>query len=162
MSVLIATAVAASAQDGVQSWNGAQQVKTLSTDTTQDQSPTPAASKGNSSGSSAGQQAHPKSFLKRPHPVITNLNYGMAPPGAVLTISGQNFSPTPSHNKVYFGRVKAQVVASTPTSLQVVIPDWAYGPSQLNIPLYVITDGSRSLDWVTFDIGPKYLLPSQL
>lgn len=90
-------------------------------------------------------------------PVLHSTNYWMAPPGAILTISGANFAPNPGDNKVIFQNVPGQVVAATPTRLRVVIPNWAYGPQQMNIPLYVVSLGVRSGNYLPFDIGPKYL-----
>lgn len=41
----------------------------------------------------------------------------------VLTITGSNFSSVPENNLVYFGSVRGTVIASTPTSLQVISPN---------------------------------------
>lgn len=90
-------------------------------------------------------------------PEILGTDYWMAPPGAALTITGENFSQNSSDNQVYFGNVQANVIASTEDTIIVEIPQWQYGQSQLNIPLTVVADGVRSSNALPFDIGPKYL-----
>ena len=97
------------------------------------------------------------SVSPRVMPVVTSTNYWMAPPGATLTISGQNFASNPSDNKVYFGSVSAQIVGGDSQTLNVIIPNWSYGAQELNIPLTVVSEGVRSVNAVPFDIGPKYL-----
>jgi len=89
-------------------------------------------------------------------PVLHSMNYWMAPPGAVLTIRGSNFAPAAADNKVFFKNVSAQVVSANPNRLQVVIPNWSYGPQELNIPVYVVAGGVRSGNYLPFDIGPQY------
>jgi hypothetical protein len=91
-----------------------------------------------------------------PIPVLYSMNYWMAPPGAVLTIAGDNFDPNMANNRVFFKNVSAQVVSASKTRLQVIIPNWGYGSGQLNIPVWVIADGRRSGNYLPFDIGPKY------
>jgi hypothetical protein len=90
-------------------------------------------------------------------PTVLSTNFWMAPPGATLTISGQNFSPNPAQNKVYFGKTPAQVVSGDANTLNVIIPNWAFGGSEMNIPLWVMANGVRSNNSIPFDIGPKYL-----
>ena len=92
-----------------------------------------------------------------PPPVLVSTNYWMAPPGAYLTINGQNFGDDSSKMQVFFGGVQAQVVNASPTSATVIVPNWSYGPSQMNIPLYMVANGVRSANSMPFDIGPKYL-----
>ena len=58
-------------------------------------------------------------------PFIYSFAPTSASPGTLLTITGQNFSPAPSGNVVYFGAVKAAISASTSTSLSVVVPSGA-------------------------------------
>jgi hypothetical protein len=99
----------------------------------------------------------PVSVVARLMPVLHGTNYWMAPPGAQLTITGQNFASNLIENKVYFGNVPAQIVSGDSSTLTVIVPNWNYGPQQLNIPLSVISEGVRSVNAVPFDIGPKYL-----
>jgi hypothetical protein len=48
----------------------------------------------------------------KPIPVLHSMNYWMAPPGAVLTITGANFGAEASENRVFFKNVPAQVVSA--------------------------------------------------
>jgi IPT/TIG domain len=99
----------------------------------------------------------PLSVKLRPVPVLTSTDFWMAPPGATLTISGQNFANDASRNRVYFGKKQVQVTSSSANTLTVIVPNWIFGPGQLNIPVYVVSDGVRSANAIPFDIGPKYL-----
>lgn len=96
------------------------------------------------------------SIVSRPLPEIMGIDCWMAPPGGTINISGRNFSPNAGGNKVFFGSVQGQVSSSTGTSLAVIVPNWSYGPSQLNIPISVEVDGVRSANTFPFDIGPMY------
>lgn len=58
-------------------------------------------------------------------PVITEFSPASAPAGATVTITGLNFSSTPSNNLVYFGSVKAIVTAATANTLTVTVPQGA-------------------------------------
>ena len=89
----------------------------------------------------------------RPQPVLTGTNFWMAPPGMQLILSGSNFAANGSGDKVYFKDVPAKVVSGDSNTITVVVPDWAYGGSQLNIPLTVISNGVRS-NAIPIDIGP--------
>ena len=55
-------------------------------------------------------------------PTITNFNPSSGPIGTTVTITGTNFSTTPSNNIVYFGATKATVTAATSTQLTVAVP----------------------------------------
>jgi uncharacterized delta-60 repeat protein len=62
-------------------------------------------------------------------PVITGFNPVSGTIGAVVTITGINFSPVASNNIVYFGAVRATVIAATATNLVVMVPGGAtYAP----------------------------------
>jgi len=52
-------------------------------------------------------------------PIINSVNPRVGKIGDVVTITGSNFSSTPSNNIVYFGAVKATVSAASTTSLTV-------------------------------------------
>ncbi len=55
-------------------------------------------------------------------PAITAIVPNIAVPGAIVIISGTNFSPFAASNIVYFGAVQATVSSSSPTNLVVVVP----------------------------------------
>jgi hypothetical protein len=58
-------------------------------------------------------------------PVITNFAPASALPGASVTISGNNFSPTPASDHVSFNGAEAVVTSATATQLIVTIPESA-------------------------------------
>jgi len=58
-------------------------------------------------------------------PTITSFNPLSAEIGTTVTITGTNFSTTPSNNIVYFGATKANVSSSTSTTLNVTVPEGA-------------------------------------
>ena len=68
-------------------------------------------------------------------PIINSFTPTSASQGTLVTITGQNFSTTPSGNVVYFGAVKAAVSASTSTTLSVIVPSGA-----TNRPITVTTN----------------------
>lgn len=92
----------------------------------------------------------------RPVPEILSIDCWMAPPGGTINISGRNFSNNAVENKVYFGKVEGQVSSASSNQLSVIVPQWSYGPSQLNIPVSVTVNGIRSGNTYPFDIGPSY------
>lgn len=96
------------------------------------------------------------SIAARPVPELLSTDCWMAPPGGTIVITGRNFSTDSGLNQVYFGNVRGQVVSSSQTQITVVVPNWSYGPSQLNIPLTVVSAGVRSANSIPFDIGPSY------
>jgi large repetitive protein len=55
-------------------------------------------------------------------PSITSFSPTSDTVGAIVTISGNNFSSTPSNNVVLFGAVRATIVSASTTSLQVLVP----------------------------------------
>ena len=61
-------------------------------------------------------------FFVFAQPVITDFSPHSGAVGSTVTITGTNFSTTPSANIVYFGSVKATVTAATATSLTVTAP----------------------------------------
>lgn len=96
------------------------------------------------------------SVFQRPAPELLAFDVWMAPPGGTVSITGRNFSANLSDNKVYFGNVQTEVTYATETQLIVVVPNWSWGGSQLNIPVSVVTDGVRSANTLPIDIGPMY------
>lgn len=93
---------------------------------------------------------------QRPAPELLAFDVWMAPPGGTVSITGRNFSANPNENKVFFGSAPAAVSSATPTQLIVVVPNWSWGPSELNIPVSVVVDGVRSANTLPIDIGPMY------
>ncbi|HXO76119.1 MAG TPA: FG-GAP-like repeat-containing protein, partial [Puia sp.] len=61
-------------------------------------------------------------FFLLAQPTITSFAPLSGPIGATVTITGSNFSATPSSNVVYFGAAKAAVTAASTTSLTVTVP----------------------------------------
>lgn len=55
-------------------------------------------------------------------PAITSVSPNSALQGATITITGTNFNTTAANNAVYFGAVKATVLAASATSLSVTVP----------------------------------------
>ena len=55
-------------------------------------------------------------------PVILSFSPASNTVGASITINGNNFSPTPNDNIVYFGPVRAVVNSASTSSLQVTVP----------------------------------------
>jgi hypothetical protein len=55
-------------------------------------------------------------------PFITSLSPASGPTGTVVTITGTDFSSTPSNNIVFFGAGKAVVSAASTTELTVTVP----------------------------------------
>jgi hypothetical protein len=67
-------------------------------------------------------------------PVVTSLTPLAAPLGATVTITGMNFSGTPSANVVYFGAVRASVTGATTSQLTVTVPAGAtYQPVSVTV-----------------------------
>src|SRR5689334_6045149 len=69
-------------------------------------------------------------------PVISSFSPTTGAAGTAVTITGANFSITPTNNTVYFGTVKATVTAASYTSLTVTVP-----PGALYQPISVTTGG---------------------
>jgi len=82
------------------------------------------ASSGTISVTTAGGTATSSGSLTLPvmPPTITSFSPTSAAVGDTVTITGTNFSTTPSNNIVYFGGVKATVTAATAIQLTVTVP----------------------------------------
>jgi FG-GAP-like repeat/IPT/TIG domain/Secretion system C-terminal sorting domain len=78
-------------------------------------------------------------------PVITAVSPLSGPVNTTVTITGGNFSASPSHNIVWFGSVKAPVTAATTRSLTVTVP--AGGSYQ---PITVTSGGLTSTPFQPF------------
>jgi hypothetical protein len=57
-----------------------------------------------------------------PGPTVTTFSPGSGPVGTVVTITGANFGPTLTDNRVFFGAVRATVTEASATSLKAVVP----------------------------------------
>ena len=67
-------------------------------------------------------------------PTVTSFSPASGPVGTSVTITGTNFSAIPVNNIVFFGAVKANVTASTATSLTVTVPAGAtYQPITVTV-----------------------------
>jgi alpha-tubulin suppressor-like RCC1 family protein len=82
-------------------------------------------------------------------PVISSLSPSSGANGTVVTISGNNFSPTPAANIVYFGAVQAVVSSASPTNLVVTVPVGAtFAP--VNVTVNGLTASSSQFFGPTF------------
>src|SRR5688572_15746644 len=85
--------------------------------------------------------------------------------GATVTITGTNFSSTPSDNIVFFGSARANVVSSAPTALTVVVPSVAtYQPVTVTVngltttssnPFIVLLTGIHGINTSYFSLGGR-------
>lgn len=101
----------------------------------------------------------PNQGAARPDPVIAAVT-PMAPPAIVLagidqvTITGENFAPEPSENLVYFGDVRAEVLAASPTELVVQAPNVPAAA----IPLRLAVLGAENFsNAVTYRLDPAII-----
>ena len=108
----------------------------------------------------AGVKSEAKEVIVQPKPEVASTNMVNAPPGAPLTISGKNFSPTASENKVTIGGYAANVTEASETSLTVTVPiamdevnpSWEH-------KIIVEVNGVKSNDTVTFNLDQR-LIPA--
>lgn len=90
-------------------------------------------------------------FLKA-QPGITSFSPLSGPVGSSVTINGTNFSSTPANNIVYFGAVRATVIAASPVSLTITVPNGAtYQP--LSVTTNQLTAYSAKPFVVTYSGG---------
>jgi hypothetical protein len=93
-------------------------------------------------------------------PTITSFTPVAGKVGTSITISGTNFSATPSNNTVYVGNMKASVTAASTTSLTVTVPTGAmYKPIAVTVsnltgyshlPFQILYGNSESVSSSTF------------
>lgn len=69
-------------------------------------------------------------------PTIFSFTPASGPVGTIVTITGANFSATPTNNIVFFGATQASVTAATSTTLTVKVPIGATYQ-----PITVLTNG---------------------
>ena len=80
-------------------------------------------------------------------PSIDSIAPSRARVGEILTVTGKNFSPTPSSNLVRFeGSRDGRVVSATPTQLQVEVPDVPAATGRPNRVPVTVTVGARTSD----------------
>ena len=80
-------------------------------------------------------------------PSIDSIAPSRARVGEILTVTGKNFSPTPSSNLVRFeGSRDGRVVSATPTQLQVEVPDVPAATGRPNRVPVTVTVGGRTSD----------------
>ncbi|MCC9137618.1 FG-GAP-like repeat-containing protein [Pontibacter silvestris] len=85
-------------------------------------------------------------------PVIQSFNPGSGPVGTTILIKGTGFSIIPASNFVYFGTVRATILAATETTLQVIVPVGAtYQP--ISVTTNNLTGYSNHPFLVTFADG---------
>jgi gliding motility-associated-like protein len=91
-------------------------------------------------------------------PTITDFSPKVAVAGSAVTITGANFSATPSENIVQFGPARAEVVSATATTLIVKVPMTAtYKPISVNTGGLVAY--SLQLFTPTFEGGELFFNP---
>jgi hypothetical protein len=89
-----------------------------------------------------------------PPPSVSSVAPLAAPAGATVTIKGANFSVLPEKNFVFFGTIKAKVIAASPTSLSVTVPTGAvYAPVYVTVHNYTAFSDQRFS--LTFSGGGK-------
>ncbi|MGL1885508.1 MAG: FG-GAP-like repeat-containing protein [Reichenbachiella sp.] len=110
------------------------------------------------------------SVQSNPAPTVTSFSPINGPVGTSVTITGTNFSTTPSENIVYFGATTGTVTAASETELTVTVPYGAtYEPiSVLNTELgliayssapFVVTfEGGGAIDENSFEAKIDYLI----
>lgn len=89
---------------------------------------------GNVTVITPGGTAQKSQFIYVTTPIINNFTPASGPVGTVVTITGANYNTIPANNIVYFGAVRAPVIASTVNSLTVTVPAGAsYKPITVTI-----------------------------
>lgn len=92
-------------------------------------------------------------------PVITSFTPASGPVGTTVTITGNNFLPSPAQNTVYFGATKATVLSASATSLTVQVPAGAtYEP--ITVTTNQVTAYSTIPFVVTFQEAPAFTMGS--
>jgi hypothetical protein len=99
-----------------------------------------------------GESLWPPDGDPSPSPVITSVEPS-SPPGIVLagidvvTITGQNFSPTRENNFVYFNTTRAQVLEASPTQLQVRVPNLPGNDLQIRVMVLGALEYSNGISY---------------
>ncbi|MCC7302182.1 MAG: VCBS repeat-containing protein [Bacteroidia bacterium] len=79
-----------------------------------------------------------------PVPTITGISPVNGPVGTVVTLTGTNFSATPTSNEVYFGVEKATVLSSTATTITALVPVTSNQISPVSVTVNMMTGYSRN------------------
>lgn len=81
-------------------------------------------------------------------PRLTSVEPRVAPVGATLVLGGQNFSPVPEQNLVYFSNVRARVLQASATSLEVEVPTCLPGRAdvRVRVALGAVSSGTIGVD----------------
>lgn len=89
-------------------------------------------------------------------PVITSFSPSSGPVGTTVIISGSGFNTTPANNAVYFGCIRANVIASNSNLIAVTVP---YGATYNYLSATDLSSGltgySSGVFVTTFDCGGK-------
>ena len=102
----------------------------------------------------AGLEAGAASFSVNAQPYLKSLSASWLPPGAQLTIYGENFGGSANGVTVFIGPLQADVVSVTQTSITVVAPvnfggmPWGYYQ-----PIKVTVNGVRARNRLTVSIS---------
>jgi len=88
-----------------------------------------------------------KGFSNITSPVVNGFSPLLGPVGTEVTITGDNFSTNISSNKVFFGAVKANIIAAEKTSLKVAVP-----PGISYQPVTVISNNLNASSTLSFNI----------
>ena len=86
-------------------------------------------------------------FIYSTAPIITSVAPGAASVGSAVTISGFNFSATPSGNIVYFGSVRASVLSAANNNIVVAVPVGATYQ-----PITVTSNGRTAISARAFNV----------
>lgn len=95
-------------------------------------------------------------------PEITSITPNRGPIGTAVIIEGSGFNPVASENTVTFNAVEAEVVASTPTSIEAFVPEGATtGPVEVTVgdetatgPTFAVESQMPGISSVEPDSGP--------
>lgn len=93
-------------------------------------------------------------------PVIDSFNPGSGKVNDQITISGANFSVSPSDNIVFFGATRATVLSSSGTQLVVKVPEGATA-RPVSVTVNALTCYSKNRFMPTFEVSGPYV-PSAL
>lgn len=84
------------------------------------------------------------------YPEISGLSLSSVTPGSEFTISGKNFSPKASDNKVTVDGMPVQVTAASQNSLTVLVPEtMSY---RLGVPVQVQIGNVKSKEQISIDV----------
>ena len=104
----------------------------------------------NSAGCKSGSA--PVSVFVNTFPIISSVAPSNGNVGSSVVINGYNFSSTPSNNLVYFGSVKANVIASTSNTITAIVPI-AAGYLPISVTVNNLTGYSNNAFNVTYAVS---------